>query len=83
MERILTEMTTTISKFKENPAQMVREAKGEPFAVLTNNKASFYVLSPEYYDRLLELLWDHENAAELLKRSAERNKAVKVKIEDL
>jgi PHD/YefM family antitoxin component YafN of YafNO toxin-antitoxin module len=83
MERILTEMTTTISKFKENPAQAVRQAKGEPFAVLTNNKASFYVLSPEYYDKLLELIWELENAPEWIRRASEPHKAIRVNLEDL
>jgi antitoxin StbD len=83
MEKVLTEMTTTISKFKENPAQVVREANGEPFAVLSNNKASFYVLSPEFYDYLLELAWERQIAPEVLRRTADRSKAIRVNLEDL
>lgn len=83
MEKVLTEMTTTISNFKENPAKVVREANGEPFAVLSNNKASFYVLSPEFYDYLLELAWERQIAPEVLRRTADRSKAIRVKLEDL
>jgi antitoxin StbD len=83
MEKVLTEMTTTISNFKENPAKVVREANGEPFAVLSNNKASFYVLSPEFYDYLLELAWERQIAPEVMRRSADRSKAIRVKLEDL
>lgn len=54
MDAIFTELTTTISEFKKNPNEVVKEAKHKPFAVLTNNKASFYVMSPEYYDALLK-----------------------------
>lgn len=83
MEKVLTEITTTISNFKENPAKVVREANGEPFAVLSNNKASFYVLSPEFYDYLLELAWERQIAPEVLRRTADRSKAIRVKLEDL
>jgi antitoxin StbD len=83
MEKVLTEMTTTISKFKENPAQVVREANGEPFAVLSNNKASFYVLSPEFYDYLLELAWERQIVPEVLRRTADRSKTIRVRLEDL
>ena len=42
MDRIMTELTTTISEFKKNPNAAVKKAKKKPFAVLTNNKTHFW-----------------------------------------
>lgn len=58
MDEILTEIVTPISEFKKNPNLSVKHAGGKPFAVLTNNKPSFYVLTPQAYDDLLEKVWE-------------------------
>lgn len=68
MRRILTDLTTTISEFRKNPNQAVEDAKGKPFAVLTNNKPSFYVLTPKDYDELMERIWDLEMTPTILQR---------------
>jgi hypothetical protein len=49
MDTILAAKTTSISEFKSNPAAALKNAGDEPFAVLTNNKPSFYVVQPELY----------------------------------
>lgn len=66
MDEILTEIVTPISEFKKNPNLSVKKADGKPFAVLTNNKPSFYVLTPEVYDDLLEKVWELKIQPELL-----------------
>lgn len=71
MRRILTDLTTTISEFRKNPNQAVEDAKGKPFAVLTNNKPSFYVLTPKDYDELMERLWELEMSPTLSQRLEE------------
>lgn len=78
MQEILTELTTTISEFKKNPNLEVARSKGQPFAVLTNNKPSFYVLSPELFDTLMERLWEQDQAPEILRRKSEAIERVKV-----
>lgn len=83
MDRIMTELTTTISEFKKNPNAAVKKAKKKPFAVLTNNKASFYVMSPEYYDALLEKIWELEITPEIKKRLASKEKSRTFTIEEL
>lgn|GEM_PF-588681 len=75
MDHILTELTTTISAFKQNPHEAMKKAKKKPFAVLTNNKATFYVLSPEYFDELLEKLWEFEISPVVLKAMAGKDKS--------
>lgn len=62
MDAVLTELVTTISEFKKNPNEEVANAGGRPFAVLTHNKPSFYVLTPELYDRIADLIHDRATA---------------------
>lgn len=83
MKRILTSMTTTISEFKKNPNLEVKKAGNEPFAVLTNNKPSFYVMSPEHYEEICEILWEHEITPTLLNRIAVMDTAIPVDIDSL
>lgn len=54
MEKILTQRAIAISEFKKAPNEIVAEAGGEPIAVLTNNKPSFYILSPAHYEELIK-----------------------------
>lgn len=83
MERIMTEIATSISEFKKNPNDEVRRAGKKAFAVLTNNKPSFYVLSPALYDELMERIWELEMNETLLAREKERNLAESVDINEL
>lgn len=83
VDEILTKLTITISEFKKNPNEVVKKAKHKPFAVLTNNKASFYVMSPEYYDALLEKIWELEITPEIKRRLASKEKSRIVTLEEL
>ena len=83
METILSNKTTSISEFKNNPSAAIAEAGDQPFAVLTNNKPSFYVLQPELYEALTELLFDLEMTPDVKKRLARLKKAIPVNLEDL
>lgn len=83
MQQVLTKTTTSVSKFKNNPAESLREAAGKPFAVLTNNEPSFYVLPPELFEEVMEIYWEHKMRNELLTASAQRNLAVRVNLQDV
>ncbi|MFZ2227622.1 MAG: type II toxin-antitoxin system Phd/YefM family antitoxin [Candidatus Nanopelagicaceae bacterium] len=83
MDRIMTELTTTISEFKKNPNAVVKKAKRKPFAVLTNNKPTFYVMSPELFDEIEEILWEIEITPLIKKRLASKEKHISVTLEEL
>ncbi|HUW88552.1 MAG TPA: type II toxin-antitoxin system Phd/YefM family antitoxin [Candidatus Paceibacterota bacterium] len=83
MDRIMTELTTTISEFKKNPNAVVKKAKKKPFAVLTNNKPTFYVMSPELFDEIEEILWEIEITPLIKKRLASKEKHISVTLEEL
>ena len=72
-----------ISEFQKNPNRSVKRAGSHPFAVLTDNKPTFYVFSPEAFAEIAEIVSDLELAPKLKKRAREKGKAVPMKIEDL
>ena len=72
-----------ISEFQKNPNRSVKRAGNLPLAVLTDNKPSFYVFSPEGFAEIAEIVSDLEIAPKLKKRMSKKGKAVRVKIEDL
>ncbi len=83
MEVILTDMTISISEFKANPNQAVKDANGQPFCVLTNNAPAFYVIDPARWERLQDLLEDAALAPLVAKAMKKRKSAVKVSLKDL
>jgi len=83
MEKIRTGLATSISEFKKNPNSEVQKAGNKPFAVLTNNRPSFYVLPPELYDSILEIMADHQLEPLVKKRMKQRNKGVVVSLDEI
>jgi antitoxin StbD len=83
MEEMLADMTTSISEFKKNPNEAVRKAHKRPFAVLTNNRPSFYVITPELYEKISEMLFELEAAPVVRKRMRELHKAVPEGLDEL
>ncbi len=83
MDTVLAAKTTSISEFKSNPAAVLKRAGDEPFAVLTNNKPSFYVIQPELYESIVELLFDAQITPLVKKRLARIKKSIPVSLSDL
>lgn len=72
-----------ISEFRKNPNKAVKLAGRHPLVVLTDNKPSFYVFSPEGFAEIAEIVSDLELAPKLKKRVPEIGKAVPMRIENL
>ena len=72
-----------ISEFQKNPSRSVKRAGNLPLAVLTNNKPSFYVMSPAIFENFVEIINDLEAAPMLKQRMSEKGKAVSMKVQDL
>lgn len=72
-----------ISEFKKNPKKFVDLAGNRPFAVLTNNKPSFYLVPSELYEKIADIIFDFDLAPKLKKRMSGKGKGVKVKVEEL
>lgn len=83
MDQIRTSLATSISEFKKNPNSEVAKAAGKPFAVLTNNRPTFYVLPPKVYDQVLEILSDAQMAPLIKKRLKQKKKGVSISLDEL
>ena len=83
MDTILASLTTSISNFKTSPSAAIKRAGKRPFAVLVNNKPSFYVISPELYETLTELLFDIQSEPVIKKRLGRLGKAISVDPKDI
>jgi antitoxin StbD len=83
VEAILADMTISISEFKDNPSKVVRQAAQTPFCVLSNNKPSFYVVDPETWEKIQDLLDDIALAPVIEKAVKRRGQAVRVSLSDL
>lgn len=87
IKKVLTKMTTSITDFKKNPNEIVAQAGGQPFAVLTNNRPSFYVVPPEVYERVAEQIeeaaWEIAITPEILERMKQKDAFIRVNLDDL
>lgn len=83
MQTLLTELTISMSDFKKNPAKVLREAGTQPVAVLSHNKAAFYMVEPQLFEALMEEMADAQIIPLLKARLAQRAKAVEVDIDSI
>jgi antitoxin StbD len=81
VQPILADSAVSISDFKKSPNAALKEAQGQPVAVLTNGKISGYYVSPETWEAIAEYLEDIE-LAEIV-RSRMNGKRIKVNLDDL
>lgn len=87
IKKVFTQMTTSITDFKKNPNEIVAQASGQPFAVLTNNRPSFYVVSPEVYELIAEqaeeAVWQLSVTDEVLEASKQTDNFVKIELDEV
>jgi antitoxin StbD len=83
METILADVTVSMSEFKKNPAAVLRGAKNRPVAVLNHNRAAFYMVEPPLFEALMEELADKELQRKVLRRMADKSKAIEVDLASL
>jgi antitoxin StbD len=81
MQALYSDFTVSMSEFKKNPAAVLREAKSKPVAVLSHNKAAFYMVEPALFQAMLEELSDQDLHRTVLSRMNERAQAVEVDID--
>jgi antitoxin StbD len=83
MQTILADITVSMSEFKKNPAAVLREARSRPVAVLSHNKAAFYMVEPALFEAMLEELADQELHRKVLARLGERARAIEVDVDEI
>jgi antitoxin StbD len=78
---LLANYGVSISELKKNPSAVIAEAEGGPVAILNRNVPAAYLVPPEAWEAMLDLIEDYELAQ--LVREREGEPTVKVRIEDL
>ena len=83
MQSLLTDLTISMSDFKKNPAKVLRDAKTQPVAVLSHNKAAFYIVDPELFEALIDEVEDAQLLPMLKARiaSAAKGRYIEVDID--
>jgi antitoxin StbD len=69
MKTILAEVAVSVSELKRNYASILREADDHPVAVFNRNQPEAYLLSADFYERLMTQLEDLEDAARIRERA--------------
>lgn len=80
MQTIYADYCISISEFKKNPAQTLRSAENKPVAVLSHNRAAFYMVTPELFEAMVDALADLELAELAKKRMTQIDQAIEVDI---
>lgn len=62
MDSILSKNSISVTELKRNYASILAQADDEPVAVLNHNRPEAYLVPAAYYERLLNLLEDLEDA---------------------
>ena len=83
MQSLLTDLTISMSDFKKNPAKVLRDAKTQPVAVLSHNKAAFYMVDPVLFEALIDEVEDAQLLPMLKARiaSAAKGRYIEVDID--
>jgi antitoxin StbD len=80
---ILADACVGISELKKNPAAVVAAARAQQVAILNRNKPVAYVISPEVWEYLCDLVDDMKLADLVEERLAEGDEGVEVSLDDL
>ena len=85
MQSLLTDLTISMSDFKKNPAKVLRDAKTQPVAVLSHNKAAFYMVDPVLFEALIDEVEDAQLLPMLKARiaSAAKGRYIEVDIDSV
>ncbi|MDR0997214.1 MAG: type II toxin-antitoxin system prevent-host-death family antitoxin [Zoogloeaceae bacterium] len=83
METLYANHSVSMSEFKRNPAQVLREADGQAVAVLNHNHPAFYMVPSALFETLLERHEDRALAALARERLRQADKAIEVDIDQL
>jgi antitoxin StbD len=83
MQMMLADVAVSISEFKKNPAAILREANHRPVAVLSHNKAAFYMIEPALFEAIMEEIADQDLNKKVLARLADKAQALEVSLDEL
>jgi antitoxin StbD len=83
METILSDLSVSMTEFKKNPNEALRESGGQAVAVLSHNKPAFYMVPPDRYEAMLEAIDDLHLVRVVKERLKQKDRAIVVTLDDL
>jgi len=83
MEAILADLSVSMTEFKKNPNEALRESGRQTVAVLSHNKPAFYMVPPERYEAMLEEIDDLHLVRVAKERLKQKGRAIEVTLDDL
>ena len=83
MQPIFASQTASISELKRNPTALLKQAAGQPIAILNHNKPSGYLVPAETYEKMLDMLEDIELGRLADERRQTLGQATTVQLTDL
>ena len=83
MDTIYADYSISMSKFKKNPAQVLRSAGEKPVAVLNHNRPAFYMITPKLFEALVEELADRDLVELTRQRLTTADQAIEVDLDQL
>ena len=78
---MLAKVAASVTELKKDPMGTYRESGGDPMVILNRNEPAFYILSPERYELLLDMIDDAELARLINERRG--NPTIKADIDEL
>jgi antitoxin StbD len=83
MDAIYADLSISMSSFKKNPAEVLRNAGEKPVAVLNHNRPAFYMVTPRLFEAMIEEMADRDLVALVRQRLARKDTAVEVDIDEI
>ncbi|MEY4214587.1 MAG: type II toxin-antitoxin system Phd/YefM family antitoxin [Burkholderiaceae bacterium] len=83
MDVIYADLSISMSSFKKNPAEVLRNAGERPVAVLNHNRPAFYMVTPRLFEAMIEEMGDRDLVALARERLARKDTAVEVNIDEI
>ena len=80
---ILADVSVSISDLKRNPAAVVEAARKQQVAILNRGRAVAYVISPEVWDGVVDMIENLQDERIVKERLANPGPRIRVKVEDL
>ena len=83
MDVIYADLSISMSSFKKNPAEVLRNAGKRTVAVLNHNRPAFYMVTPRLLEAMIEEMGDRDLVALARERLARKDTAVEVNIDEI
>ena len=83
LQPILADVGVSITDLKRNPAAVIAAAREQQVAILNRNRPVGYIVSPEVWDYVCDLIEDMQDSELVRERLAEPGEMIEVSIDDL